>query len=90
LFIVCDVAATIVRIAGAVLVDVAYPYQDDLTTPNKILLAGLAFQVFSFAVFLVVIFWSLVKARKSPASASRSFIAALVVATSVWQRQQRA
>jgi hypothetical protein len=80
-FIVCDIAATIVRIAGAVLVDVAYPNQDDLATPNKTLLAGLAFQVFSFAV---------VKARKSPASASRSFIAALVVATSVWQRQQRA
>jgi hypothetical protein len=81
IFIVCDVVATIVQIAGAALVGVAYSNQDDPTTPNNILLAGLAFQVFSFAVFLVVLFWTLVKARKSPASISRSFVVALVVAT---------
>ncbi|GAB7335242.1 hypothetical protein MBLNU13_g07656t1 [Cladosporium sp. NU13] len=80
-FIVCDVAATIIQVAGAALVGIAYSNQEDPTTPNNILLAGLAFQVFSFAVFLVVLFWTLVKARKSPASISRSFIAALVVAT---------
>lgn len=81
IFIVCDVAATIIQIAGAALVGVAYSNQEDPTTPNNILLAGLAFQVFSFAVFLVVLFWTLVKARKSPTTISRSFVAALVVAT---------
>ena len=80
-FIVCDVAATIIQVAGAALVGIAYSNQEDPTTPNNILLAGLAFQVFSFAVFLIVLFWTLAKARKSPASISRSFIAALVVAT---------
>jgi hypothetical protein len=82
-FIVCDVAATLIQVAGAALVGVAYSNQKDPTTPNNILLAGLAFQVFSFAMFLIVLFWTLVKARKSPASISRSFIAALVVATLV-------
>jgi hypothetical protein len=80
-FIVCDVVATIVQIAGAALVGVAYSNQEDPTTPNNILLTGLAFQVFSFAIFLVVLFWTLIKARKSPASISRSFVIALVVAT---------
>lgn len=81
IFIVCDVVATIVQIAGAALVGVAYSNQEDPTTPNNILLAGLAFQVFSFAVFLAVLFWTLVRARKSPASISSSFIVALVIAT---------
>lgn len=81
IFIVCDVVATIIQIAGAALVGVAYSNQEDPTTPNNILLAGLAFQLFSFAIFLVVLFWALVKARKSPASISRSFVVALVVAT---------
>lgn len=81
IFIVCDVVATIVQVAGAALVGIAYSNQNDPTTPNNILLAGLAFQVFSFAMFLIVLFWTLIKARKSPATISRGFIAALVVAT---------
>lgn len=81
IFIVCDVVATVVQIAGAALVGIAYSNQNDPTTPNNILLAGLAFQVFSFAMFLIVLFWTLTKARKSPASISRSFIVALVIAT---------
>lgn len=81
IFIVCDAIATIVQIAGAALVGVAYSNRKDPTTPNNILLAGLAFQVFSFAMFLIVLFWTLIKARKSPAKISTSFIVALVVAT---------
>ena len=80
-FITCDVVATIVQIAGAALVGVAYSNQKDPRTYNHILLAGLAFQVFSFAVFLVVLAWTLAKARRSPASVDKGFIAALVVAT---------
>lgn len=53
LFIVCDVVATVVQITGAALVGKAYSDQRDPTTPNNVLLAGLAFQVFSFAVFIL-------------------------------------
>ncbi|OQN97186.1 hypothetical protein B0A48_16727 [Cryoendolithus antarcticus] len=81
IFIVCDVVATIVQVAGAALVGSAYSNRKDPTKFNHILLAGLAFQVFSFAVFLAVLAWTLVKARKSPNKVSKSFIVALVVAT---------
>lgn len=81
IFITCDVVATIIQIAGAALIGVAYSNQKDPTTPNNILLAGLAFQVFSFAVFLIVLAWTLWKARKSSVKVARSFLAALIVAT---------
>jgi len=58
--------ATIVQIAGAALVGAAYSHHKDPTTYNHILLAGLAFQVFSFAVFLAVLAATLLKARSSP------------------------
>lgn len=80
-FITCDVIATIVQIAGAALVGVAYSNQKNPTTYNQILLAGIAFQVFSFVVFLVVLAWMLIKARRSPAAIDKSFLVALVVAT---------
>ncbi|PPJ56726.1 hypothetical protein CBER1_08664 [Cercospora berteroae] len=81
IFITCDVVATIVQVAGAALVGVAYSNQRDPTTPNNILLAGLAFQVFSFAVFLVILAWTLVKARKSPERIDIGFVVGLVIAT---------
>jgi hypothetical protein len=81
IFITCDVVATIVQIAGAALVGVAYSNQKNPTTPNNILLAGLAFQVFSFAVFLIILTWVLVKARRSPVTVNRGFTVALIVAT---------
>ncbi|KAI5361882.1 Putative RTA-like protein [Septoria linicola] len=80
-FVACDVVATVVQIAGAALVGVAYSNERDPTTPNNILLAGLAFQVFSFAVFLGVLGWTLVKARRSPERISRGFVVGVVVAT---------
>jgi hypothetical protein len=80
-FITCDVVATIVQIAGAALIGVAYSNRKNPTTPNNILLAGLAFQVFSFAVFLVVLSWTLWKARKSPVKVNHGFLAALIIAT---------
>ena len=80
-FITCDVIATIIQIAGAALVGSAYSNHKDPTTPNNILLAGLAFQVFTFAVFLVVLSLTLRKARHSPVTVSHSFLAALIIAT---------
>ena len=80
-FITCDVAATVVQVAGAALVGVAYSNYKNPTTPNNILLAGLAFQVFSFAVFLLVLSMVLWKARQSPVTVKRSFLIALIVAT---------
>ena len=80
-FITCDVIATIVQIAGAALVGVAYSNRNDPTTPNHILLAGLAFQVFSFAVFLLVLGLTLWRSRQSPVSVHRTFLIALIVAT---------
>ena len=80
-FITCDVVATIIQIAGAALVGVAYSNQEDPTTPNNILLAGLGFQVFSFAVFLLVLSLTLWKARQSSVAVNRAFLVALVIAT---------
>ncbi|ETI20059.1 hypothetical protein G647_09074 [Cladophialophora carrionii CBS 160.54] len=80
-FIVCDVVATVVQITGAALVGRAYSDQEDPDTPNNILLAGLAFQVLSFAVF-VLCFWVFVyRARKVMETGLRVFSAAVMVAT---------
>lgn len=81
IFITCDVVATIVQIAGAALVGVAYSNQKNPNSANNILLAGLAFQVFSFAVFLGILACNLWKARRSPVMISHGFLAALIVAT---------
>ncbi|KAF2213965.1 hypothetical protein CERZMDRAFT_95991 [Cercospora zeae-maydis SCOH1-5] len=81
IFITCDVVATIVQVAGAALVGVAYSNQKDPTTPNNILLAGLAFQVFSFAVFLIILTWTLVKARKSSENINKGFVVGVTIAT---------
>ncbi len=81
LFISSDIIATIIQITGASLVGVAYSNKKNPTTPNNILLAGLAFQVFTFAVFLAVLAMVLLNARKSPVSIDRSFLIVLVIAT---------
>lgn len=60
---------------------VAYSNQKNPTTYNNILLAGLAFQVFSFAVFLATLATTLFKARKSSVTVNKGFLIALVVAT---------
>lgn len=54
-FVVLDVVTTGIQIAGAALIGKAESDDKDSTTPNNILLAGLAIQVFSFAVFLVLL-----------------------------------
>ncbi|KAF2017603.1 RTA1-domain-containing protein [Aaosphaeria arxii CBS 175.79] len=64
IFITCDVVATIVQIAGAALIGIAYSNRKDPTTPNNILLGGLAFQAFSVLVFIILFASFMWKARR--------------------------
>jgi RTA1 like protein len=54
IFITCDSVATVVQITGAALVGARYSNNEDPTSANDILLGGLAFQVFTFLVFIVL------------------------------------
>lgn len=69
------------QIAGAALVGVAYSNGKDPTTPNNILLAGLAFQVFSFFLFIVVFAAFLWRARSVISRNFKIFAAATFIAT---------
>ncbi|KAK3620490.1 hypothetical protein LTR56_023370 [Elasticomyces elasticus] len=80
-FITFEIVATLIQIAGAALVGVAYSNQKDPTTPSNILLAGLSIQLASFAVFLVVLAWTLFRSKRSPVSVSWVFLTTLIVAT---------
>lgn len=82
IFITCDVIATGVQIAGAALIGSAESNRRDPTTPNNILLGGLAFQVFSFFVFCVLLAAFLLRARRTDfLSARKGFVVTLVAAT---------
>jgi hypothetical protein len=65
IFITCDVVATVVQILGAALIGVAESNKKDPMTPNNILLAGLAFQAFSFLVFIVLFALFVYRARRA-------------------------
>lgn len=80
IFIVCDVVATAIQITGAALVGRAYSDQKDPTTPNNILLAGLAFQVFSFAIFILCFVLFIYRARRGLGCKLKVFSAAVMVA----------
>ncbi|KAI5265633.1 RTA1 like protein [Aureobasidium subglaciale] len=80
-FVGCDILATALQVAGAALVGTAYSGGNgNPSTYNNILLAGLAFQVFSFALFLIVFAWILVKAKASPQKVGVGFLASVGVA----------
>jgi RTA1 like protein len=81
IFITCDVIATGVQVAGAALIGVSASNGKDPTTPNNILLAGLAFQVFSFFTFCVLLGISLFRARKVVMSSLKAFSAAVCATT---------
>ncbi|OAA80538.1 RTA1 like protein [Akanthomyces lecanii RCEF 1005] len=53
-FIVSDVIATITQVAGAALIGKMESDRKDPTTANNILLGGLAYQVFSMGVYVIV------------------------------------
>lgn len=80
-FVACDIVATIVQITGAGLVGSAYSNQKDPNVPNNILLAGLAFQVFTFALFLLVLALVLWRSRSSPSRVSKAFLISTLIAT---------
>jgi hypothetical protein len=81
IFITCDVVATVVQIVGSALIGVAYSKFKNPNTPNNILLAGLAFQVFSFAVFVLSFSFFLWKSRMVTSTVFKSFSCALGVTT---------
>jgi RTA1 like protein len=81
IFISCDIIATITQVAGAALIGAAASNGEDPTTPNNILLAGLAFQVFSFFIFCICLGICLYRARKVVRSSLKAFTAALCAAT---------
>ncbi|KAL8732972.1 MAG: hypothetical protein Q9166_002370 [cf. Caloplaca sp. 2 TL-2023] len=70
IFITSDVIATIVQVAGAALIGVSQSNRKSPENANNILLAGLAFQVFSFLVFLILLFIFLRNSRKQMLSTS--------------------
>lgn len=53
-FIVSDVIATITQVAGAALIGKRESDHQDPTTANNILLGGLAYQVFSMGIYVIV------------------------------------
>ncbi|KAK0383635.1 hypothetical protein NLU13_9546 [Sarocladium strictum] len=62
-FITSDVIATITQVAGAALIGVASSKRKDPTTANNILLGGLAYQVFSMGVYVILTVTFLFRAR---------------------------
>ncbi|KAL2808309.1 RTA1-domain-containing protein [Aspergillus granulosus] len=52
-FITSDAISTIVQVAGASLIGVKQSRNEDPTTANNILLAGLAYQVFAMSIFVL-------------------------------------
>ncbi|KAF8053748.1 RTA1 like protein-domain-containing protein [Lyophyllum atratum] len=63
-FICCDVIATATQVIGAAMIGQAESNYKDSTIPNHILLAGLAFQVFAFAIFLALYSLFMAKTRE--------------------------
>ncbi|MCJ1475745.1 hypothetical protein MMC13_004409 [Lambiella insularis] len=83
IFITSDVIATVTQIVGASLIGVAESRRKDPQVPNDVLLAGLAFQVFTFLIFLILFATFLWRAKKmlSKRSDMRVFLIVVVVAT---------
>ena len=65
IFITADILATIIQVAGAAMIGAAESNDKSPTTPNNILLAGLAFQVVSFLLYLLLLIVFLSNARKN-------------------------
>jgi len=54
IFVINDVISTILQVAGAALIGSAESNRKDPTAANNILLGGLAYQVFSFTIWLIL------------------------------------
>lgn len=80
-FIAFDVVATVLQVAGAASVGKAYRDKTDPTRYNKILLAGLAFQVFTFLCFIICMSSFVFKAWAFFPTKIRRFVVAFGAAT---------
>ncbi|KAM0191343.1 hypothetical protein ACHAPQ_008079 [Fusarium lateritium] len=83
-FITSDVIATVVQITGAALIGVRQSNRDDPTDANNILLGGLAYQVFSLSIFVMLTATFLFRARREVSSRGNKlglFCVAFAVAT---------
>lgn len=80
-FVACDVITTAVQITGSAMVGVAFSNGDDPNPPNHVLTAGLAVQVFSFALFVLCLTSFVWKSRKATSPPFKAFSAAVFVAT---------
>jgi RTA1 like protein len=81
IFIVSDIVATVVQITGAASIGTAESNHSDPTKANHILTAGLAFQVFSFLVFIFLLALFLWRIRKVCTHSTIPFTLALCAAT---------
>jgi len=85
IFITCDSVATVVQVTGAALVGSKYSKHEDPTSANNILLGGLAFQVFTFLVFILLTSLFLYRCLKDKTVVlgrqTKLFIAAFLLAT---------
>jgi len=85
IFISCDIVATVVQVTGAALVGSRYSNNEDPTSANNILLGGLAFQVFTFLVFIALTTLFLYRSLRDKVVAQemkmKVFIAAFLLAT---------
>ncbi|ETS78857.1 hypothetical protein PFICI_08710 [Pestalotiopsis fici W106-1] len=81
-FVVSDVISTILQITGAALIGVTESRREDPTTANNILLGGLAYQVFSLGMFLILTVTFILRGRRQVAKAGlMRFYLVLLVAT---------
>ncbi|KAF3019672.1 hypothetical protein E8E14_003237 [Neopestalotiopsis sp. 37M] len=81
-FVVSDVVSTILQITGAALIGVRESAREDPTTANNILLGGLAYQVFSLGIFLILTAVFVLRGRRAVAEAGLTrFYLVLLVAT---------
>ena len=80
-FIVSDSVATVTQIAGAALIGVKQKRREDPAVAEKILLGGLAYQVFSMGLFLILAGVFVVRARRAVReSGLGGFVGAFVAA----------
>ena len=79
-FISSDAVMTVVQICGAAMIGAAESKDKDPTTGKNILMAGLAVQVFSFFIFLILLGVVLWRSRNALLGL-RAFIFAFVAAT---------
>lgn len=73
-FVILDVVTTGIQVAGAALIGSAESNHKDASTPNNILLSGLAIQVFSFAVFFALLCTTVIRVvhHKDPEAWAKS------------------